>query len=210
MLSVSKAVIARLPRYYRYICDLEVQGVSKVSSSELAQIMNVTSSQIRQDFNYFGGFGKQGYGYDIKVLKKEIARLLGLNNTYNVLIVGGGNVGRAYVGVSSIKNYGFNFKGIVDIDPQIVGTKINNVPVIEPSQIETFVKDNDIKIGIIVVPKENAKQLAHKLYDAGVRAFINFAHADLNLPVDAYIKNIHFSDSLLELAYSLSNNNWNY
>ncbi len=205
--SISTAVIKRLPRYYRYLTDLKQENVERISSEELSKRMGVTASQIRQDLNNFGGFGQQGYGYNVKFLREEIGKILGLDTPHNMIIIGGGNLGRALAGYSNFASRGFVVKGIFDANPELVGTKVKGVKIMSMGVLENFLKENEISIVVLTIPKEAAVEVAEKLYQCGVRAIFNFAHVDLNLPSDAYVENVHLSENLMRLSYRLNAKN---
>ena len=201
---ISQAVIGRLPRYYRYLGDLKDEGVERISSQELSRRMNVTASQIRQDFNNFGGFGQQGYGYNVDYLYNEIGKILGLNEEHNLIIVGAGNLGRALTNYSNYENRGFHFMGLFDKNPEFVGKKIGSLEIMPMDKIEDFIIDNNIDIVVIAIPKAGAVQVADRVVKIGVKAIWNFAHVDLNVPDDVVVENVHLSDSLMKLSYNLA------
>ncbi len=201
---ISAAVIRRLPRYYRYLVELQDQEVERISSEELSRRMGVTASQIRQDLNNFGGFGQQGYGYNVEYLKNEIGRILGLNQVHNVIIIGAGNLGRALAGYEKFSKNGFVMKGIFDRDPEVIGTKAGKLTVLPMEELSRFLAENDISIAALTVPKAEAQGVAEQLYAEGIRAVWNFAHMDLDLPKDVYIENVHLVDSLMQLSYRLN------
>lgn len=203
---ISKAVIRRLPRYYRYLNELLEQGVDRISSKDLSRLMNVTASQIRQDLNNFGEFGQQGYGYNIKNLHTEIGKLLGVDHPYNVIIIGAGNLGRALVNYKGFADHGFVFCGMFDRKEELKGTLVGNVEVHTMADLPDFLTENDVSIAAITIPREAAGEVTKKLYDEGMRYFWNFAHTDLHLPDDAIVKNVHLLDSLLELSYEINSN----
>ena len=200
---ISDAVIKRLPRYYRYLNDLMNENVERISSEELSRRMSVTASQIRQDFNNFGGFGQQGYGYNVEYLRNEIAKILGLDHDHNIIIIGGGNLGKAIAGYSRYELRGFKVKGIFDIDPAAIGTKVRDVEIMSMDRLESFIAENEISIAVLTIPVSAARELSERLYACGIRGFWNFAHTDLNLPSDAYVENVHLSESLMTLSYRL-------
>ncbi len=199
---ISKAVIDRLPRYYRYLGDLCDEGVERISSKELSIIMGVTASQIRQDLNHFGGFGQQGYGYNVEFLRDEIGKLLGLDKKHNLVIIGAGNLGRAIANYMNFEKRGFIIKGIFDIDESIIGTKIRDIKVLPLSEVEDFIKKNDIDIGVLTIPRGPAVKTAELLVSCGIRAIWNFAHVDLSVPEGVLVENVHLSDSLMKLSYN--------
>ncbi|MCR5719759.1 MAG: redox-sensing transcriptional repressor Rex [Lachnospiraceae bacterium] len=201
---ISQAVISRLPRYLRYLDDLKNEGIERISSKELSNRMHVTASQIRQDFNNFGGFGQQGYGYNVNYLYNEISKILGLNKTHNFIIVGAGNLGRALGGYLNFERRGFYFLGMFDINPERVGTKIRDVSVMHVDELQDFVKKNNVDIAVLTLPKNSAVEVADVLVSCGVKAIWNFAHVDLNVPEDVIVENVHLSDSLMKLSYNLN------
>ncbi len=203
---ISSAVIKRLPRYFRYLRDLLDQGVERISSEELSRMMHATASQVRQDLNSFGGFGQQGYGYNVEHLKDEIAKILGLDTPHNMIMIGAGNLGRAIAGYDKFDNRSFHIKGIFDNNPDLVGDVVRGITIMPMSELKRFIDENDISIAGLTVPKDQAKDIAEELYGYGIRAFWNFAHVDLRLPDDAYVENVHLSDSLMQLSYRLHNN----
>ena len=202
--SISAAVIKRLPRYYRYLSDLQSENVERISSDELSKRMGVTASQIRQDLNNFGGFGQQGYGYNVEYLRTEIGKILGLDKVHNMVIIGGGNLGRALAGYANFESRGFVVKGIFDSNPELVGTKIRDIKIMSMGVLETFLKENDVAIVALAIPRGDAVSVAKKLSDCGIRAIWNFAHVDLDLPSDAFVENVHLSESLVQLSYRLN------
>lgn len=201
---ISQAVIGRLPRYFRYLGELKDEGVERISSQDLSGLMKVTASQIRQDFNNFGGFGQQGYGYNVEYLYHEIGKILGLDRKHNFIIVGAGNLGRALGNYINFERRGFIFKGIFDADPQLAGREIRGVRVMPMEKLEQFMQDNDIDIAVLTIPKAGAVEVAEKLVRSGVRAIWNFAHVDLNVPEGIQVENVHLSDSLMKLSYNIS------
>ena len=201
---ISQAVIGRLPRYFRYLGELKDEGVERISSQDLSELMKVTASQIRQDFNNFGGFGQQGYGYNVEYLYREIAKILGLNETHNFIIVGSGNLGRALGNYLNFERRGFHLKGMFDQNPDVIGTVVRGVQVMPMEDMESFVKENDIDIAVLTLPKTSAVGVADRLAGIGIKAIWNFAHVDLNLPDGIQVENVHLSDSLMKLSYNLT------
>ncbi len=201
---ISSAVIKRLPRYYRYLSELLEKGIDRISSQELSKKMNVTASQIRQDFNNFGGFGQQGYGYNVSYLRDEIGKILGLEHHYNVIIVGAGNLGQALANYAGFVKRGFRISGIFDINPAVIGQVINGIEVMSIDVLETFVKEQGVNIAALTLPKDQASRIARKLAEMGVEAFWNFASTDLNLPEHVVVENVHLAESLMRLSYKLS------
>ena len=201
---ISRAVIRRLPRYYRYLGELLENGVERISSSDLSKRMKVTASQIRQDLNNFGGFGQQGYGYNVKYLYTEIGKILGLEENHNFIIIGAGNLGQALANYTSFENRGFILKGIFDVNPRLEGVTIRGVQIRMMDELSSFIRDNDVEIGVLTIPKEKSIEVANLLVDNGVRAIWNFAHTDLNLPDNVIVENVHLSESLMQLSYNIS------
>ena len=201
---ISQAVIGRLPRYFRYLGELKDDGVERISSQELSELMQVTASQIRQDFNNFGGFGQQGYGYNVKYLYTEIGKILGLEEDHNIIIIGAGNLGQALANYAAFENRGFILKGIFDVNPRLQGVSIRGVPIRMMDDLKTFVQNNEIDIAVLTIPKEKAIEVANMLVENGVRAIWNFAHTDLNLPDNVVVENVHLSESLMQLSYNIS------
>ena len=204
---ISQAVIRRLPRYYRYLGELLEDGVERISSNDLSKRMKLTASQIRQDLNNFGGFGQQGYGYNVKYLHTEIGKILGLENKHNFIIVGAGNLVQALANYSHFENQGFILKGIFDVNPTLRGMSIRDVPVRMMSEMKDFIKENNIEIAVLTIPKECAIDVAKDLVDAGIQAIWNFAHVDLNVPDNVIVESVHLSESLMRLSYNISRYN---
>ncbi len=201
---ISQAVIRRLPRYYRYLGELLEHGVERISSNDLSRRMKVTASQIRQDLNNFGGFGQQGDGYNVKYLYTEIGKILGLEEDHRMIIIGAGNLGQALANYAAFEKRGFLLKGIFDVNPRLQGMTIRGVPVRMMEELGGFVKDNDVEIAALTIPKDKAVEVADLLVANGVRAIWNFAHTDLNLPEDVIVENVHLSESLMQLSYKIS------
>ena len=201
---VSTAVIKRLPRYHRYLGDLLREGKMRISSSELSSIMNVTASQIRQDLNCFGGFGQQGYGYNIKYLYGKISDLLGVSQGYRAVIVGAGNLGRALAATRMFERRGVERIAMFDNDPRIVGSKIYNIDVYHVDTLADFCKREAVDIGVLTVPKEVARDIAATLCKCGVKGIWNFANMELKPEeYDCIVENIHLGDSLMTLCYEI-------
>ena len=201
---ISQAVISRLPRYFRYLGELRDEGVERISSQDLSELMKVTASQIRQDFNNFGGFGQQGYGYNVEYLYNEIGKILGLDRQHNFIIIGAGNLGRALGNYINFERRGFIFRGMFDQDPKLVGSKVRGVMIRPMEELETFIRENGVDIVVLTIPKTDAVSVAEQLAKTQIRAIWNFAHVDLNLPEGIQVENVHLSDSLMKLSYSIS------
>lgn len=201
---ISNAVIRRLPRYRRYLMELQKKGIDKISSNEFSSLIGYTASQIRQDLNNFGGFGQQGYGYSVDGLCNEISAILGLDKQYKMVIVGAGNLGQAIANHTYYYKAGFIVRGIFEINPRLIGMKINDIEVMDYDNIVEFVEDNEIDIGIICTTKDSAQEVADKLCFAGVQGLWNFAPVDIEAPKHVAIENVHISDSLHSLAYHMN------
>lgn len=203
---ISSAVIRRLPRYYRYLNDLYNNGVIRVSSETLARTMNLTASQIRQDLSCFGGFGQQGYGYNVERLRSEVADILGMSGNHTVIILGAGNLGRALIENFPFRANGFRLTAAFDIDSLLVGTRVGGIPVYHAHMLESYLKENMPSVAVLTVPVQNAKSVYEKLARNGVKGIWNFTNVELpkeNYP-DTIIENVHFADSLLTLSYMIS------
>ncbi len=201
---ISQAVIQRLPRYFRYLGELKDEGVERISSKELSELMKVTASQIRQDLNNFGGFGQQGYGYNVEYLYQEIGKILGLDKTHHFIIIGAGNLGRALGNYINFERRGFIFSGMFDQNLDLVGMEVRGIKVQPMESMERFIKENDIDIAVLTIPKAGAVAVAERLVQNGIKAIWNFAHVDLNVPENIQVENVHLSDSLMKLSYNLN------
>ena len=201
---ISKAVIKRLPRYYRYLGELLEDNVERISSNDLSKKMRVTASQIRQDLNNFGGFGQQGYGYNVKYLYTEIGKILGLDIVHPMIIVGAGNLGQALANYVEFEKRGFKLVGIFDVNPVLEGIAVRGIEIQMISDLPFFMKENNIEIAIVTLPKNKARDMAEILIENGIKAIWNFAHIDLDTPDDVIVENVHLSESLMTLSYNLS------
>ena len=204
---ISSSVIARLPRYYRFLCELYSNGAKRISSKELAEIMGFTASQIRQDFNCFGGFGQQGYGYNIEQLIGEFAGILGLNELKTAILIGAGNLGRAVASQMSFEDKGFKLIGIFDCDPLYTGIKIREIPISTDESIYDFCNEYHPDMAVLCLPADKAPDMVDTLVSLGVKSFWNFSHYDiLRKYPDLNVANVHLSDSLMTLSYIIKNN----
>lgn len=199
---IAMVVVRRLPRYYRYLGDLLNQGVERISSGELSKKMNVTASQIRQDLNCFGGFGQQGFGYNVAVLHEKIGEILGVKEEHNCIIAGAGNLGHALSNYHGLSKRGFNIVGIFDSDPAKIGTDINGLAVLDVKTMGDFISTHDVEIGVLAVPRDNTKEVADEMIKHGIKAIWNFSYVDLDVE-DVIVENVHLSDSLITLAFRL-------
>lgn len=204
---ISQAVIGRLPRYLRYLGDLKERNIERISSQELSSLMNVTASQIRQDFNNFGGFGQQGYGYNVEYLYDEISKILGLDHSHSFVIIGAGNLGKALGNYLNFERRGFIFKGMFDKNPELIGQMVRDVEIRPMEELEVFLRENTIDIAVLTIPKTGAVGLVDTLVDNGIKAIWNFAHVDLDVPKGVQVENVHLSDSLMKLSYNISRYN---
>ena len=202
---ISNNVIRRLPRYLRKLDELSKEGIERISSGELGNQMGLTPSQIRQDFSCFGEFGQQGYGYNVRALHREIATILGLRRSFSVILIGVGNLGHALIENFSFRQFGFRFLGAFEIRKDLVGTDIAGYSVMDAAGQDAFIKDNDVDIAILSVPRPRAQAVADTLMESGIKAIWNFTDVELDAHGSGVIiENIHFADSLLTLSYLLS------
>ena len=201
---ISQAVIGRLPRYLRYLGELKDEGIERVSSQELSEIMQVTASQIRQDLNTFGGFGQQGYGYNVDFLHEKIRKILGLDKAHRLILVGAGNLGQALVNYTNFERRGFLFRGVFDKNPEVCGKEIRGLLVRPMEEMDGFVRKNGIDIAVLAIPKSSAVEVVGQLAACGIRGIWNFAHVDLKVPAHIQVESVHLSDSLMKLSYNLA------
>ena len=204
--NISDAVIRRLPRYYRQLTDLCNRGVVRISSHSLGQEMNITASQIRQDFSCFGEFGQQGYGYNVEELKAEIGHILGVDNDHHLIMIGVGNLGHALLQNFPFSQCGFSVEAAFDVSPSVIGATVNGIPVYAMSELDSFLRDHTVDVVVLTIPQSVAQDTADHLIDLGVKGFWNFTNIELSsqLP-DVQFENIHFADSLLTLSYRIAN-----
>ena len=207
---ISQAVIRRMPRYYRYLGELLEDGVERISSNDLSKRMNVTASQIRQDLNNFGGFGQQGYGYNVKFLYEEIGKILGLNQKHNIIVIGAGNLGQALANYVKFEKLGFVITALFDVNPALEGVTVRGIKIHMLDELEDYCKDHVVDIAALTKPKEKADAIANRLVNLGIQAIWNFAHVDLDLiDKDVVVENVHLSDSLMQLSYNIVKNKQN-
>lgn len=200
---ISEAVIKRLPRYYRYLNDLSEEGVERISSAELSKIMKVTASQIRQDLNHFGGFGQQGYGYNVRTLYEEIGKILGLDKAQTMVLVGAGRLGQALANYVRFEKRGFRVIGIFDSNPELIGSTVRQCVIQSATELPAFLDTHNVDIVTLAIPRKNAQELAETVAAHGVHAIWNFTPADLNLPDDVVVENVRLSESLMKLSCDL-------
>lgn len=202
---VSIAVIKRLPKYYRYLGMIAEKGIIRISSQELSNITGLTASQIRQDLNHFGGFGQQGYGYNVEELRGEIERIIGINRDYNAVIVGAGNIGHALAQYERFEGLGFMIIGMFDTDEEKIGEEFDGIPVYDHAELSTFIDKEKVDIVVITTPAHVAQQVADIAVDAGVKGIWNFAPVDLKVPEKVVVENVHLNESLFTLTYYINN-----
>ncbi|CEK32228.1 redox-sensing transcriptional repressor Rex [[Clostridium] sordellii] len=204
--NISMAVIRRLPKYHRYLGDLLDKDIQRISSKELSDIIGFTASQIRQDLNNFGGFGQQGYGYNVEELYSEIGKILGLSRTYNSIIIGAGNLGQAIANYAGFTKAGFKIKALFDANPRMIGLKIRDFEILDSESIEEFVSENNIDIAILCIPKNGAQDVVDRLVKVGIKGIWNFAPLDLEVPKDVIVENVNLTESLFTLSYLMNEN----
>ena len=204
---ISQAVIRRMPRYYRYLGELLEEGVERISSSDLSRRMKVTASQIRQDLNNFGGFGQQGYGYNVQFLYDEIGKIMGLDKTYNIIVIGAGNLGQAITNYVKFEKFGFIMTALFDVNPALKGKDVRGIPIYMMDELEGYCAREKVDIAALTLPKEKADETAKRLVELGIHAIWNFAHVDLDLKdSQVVVENVHLSDSLMQLSYNIVKN----
>lgn len=204
---ISQAVIRRMPRYYRYLGELLEEGVERISSNDLSRRMRVTASQIRQDLNNFGGFGQQGYGYNVQYLYDEIGKILGLNERHNIIVIGAGNLGQAITNYVKFEKFGFMITALFDVNPKLKGQTVRGIPIYLMEDLDEYCKEHRVDIAALTLPKEKADETAQHLVKLGIHAIWNFAHVDLDLSDNqVVVENVHLSDSLMQLSYNIVKN----
>lgn len=205
--NISMAVIRRLPKYHRYLRDLLEKEIYRISSKELSEIIGFTASQIRQDLNNFGGFGQQGYGYNVEELHGEISKILGLDKKYNTIVIGAGNLGHAIANYAGFTKSGYEIKALFDINPRMIGLKMRDLEILDIENVESYIKENDITIAVLCIPKSGAQEVVDKLINSGVKGIWNFAPVDLEVPKDIVVENVNLTESLFTLSYLMSEEN---
>lgn len=200
---ISRAVIRRLPKYYRYLGEVYDSGVKRISSKELSKIMNITASQIRQDLNNFGSFGLQGYGYNIELLYDEIGRILGLDKSHKLVVIGCGHIGQAIMNYQSFSSRGFVFTAAFDNDPKIIGTKINEVDVLDVKDLEKYLLENEVDIVCLTLPKCDFKDIINTINNSSVTGVWNFTNMEIHFREGIQTENVHLMDSLMTLSYRI-------
>lgn len=204
---ISQAVVRRMPRYYRYLGELLDEGVERISSNDLSRKMNVTASQIRQDLNNFGGFGQQGYGYNVKYLYEEIGKILGLNQMHNIIVIGAGHLGQALANYAKFEKLGFKIIALFDVNPALDGVSVRGIKIYMLDKLEEFCGAHTVDIAALTMPKSKADAIANRLVNNGIQAIWNFAHVDLDIiDKDVVVESVHLSDSLMQLSYNIVKN----
>ena len=204
--NISDAVIRRLPRYYRQLNSLYASGVVRISSHSLGQEMNITASQIRQDFSCFGEFGQQGYGYNVEELRSEIGHILGVDKNHHLIMIGAGNLGHALLQNFPFSQTGFTVDAAFDVSPALIGSVINGVPILSMDELESFIRTHPVDVVSLTIPQHVAQETADRLTALGVRGFWNFTNIELtSADPSVQVENIHFADSLLTLSYRIAN-----
>ena len=204
---ISNAVIRRLPRYRRYLRELQKQGVEKISSNDFSELIGYTASQIRQDLNNFGDFGQQGYGYSVDGLYEEVSKILGLDHDYKMVLVGAGNLGQAITNYVKFEKFGFMITALFDVNPKLKGQTVRGIPIYLMEDLDEYCKDQRVDIAALTLPKEKADETAQHLVKLGIHAIWNFAHVDLDLSDNqVVVENVHLSDSLMQLSYNIVKN----
>ena len=201
---ISKHIVRRLPRYFRFLGELSEQGVERISSTDLSKLMNVTASQIRQDLNKFGGFGQQGYGYNVNHLHKEIGHILGIDTPHKVIMIGAGNLCSAIMHYRSFPKYGFNIIAAFDACPAKIGTYINGILIHSMDELESFIDDNQVDIAVLTVPTSSAHSVLDRLGETSIKGIWNFAHVDVEMPNNIKVENVHLSESMMILSYNIA------
>ena len=202
--NISMAVIRRLPKYHRYLSDLLEKDIHRISSKELSDIIGFTASQIRQDLNNFGGFGQQGYGYNVEALYKEIGKILGLDRRYSAVVIGAGNLGQAIANYSGFKTSGFDIKALFDANPRLIGLYFRDFEVLDSETVQDYVKENNIDIAILCIPKKGVQETVDRLVDAGIKGIWNFASTDVEVPNNIIVENVNLRESLFTLSYLMN------
>jgi len=203
---VSDAVIKRLPRYFRYLADLKENNVLRISSKALSEKMGFTASQIRQDLSCFGGFGQQGYGYNVESLYSELKKILGVNKSFGIIIIGAGNLGQAIANYGKFEKRGYFLKGIFDVNKDLIGNKIDGVDIMTMDSLPEFLKNNHVDIAVLTVPRNVTTVVAEDIVKLGIKGIWNFSAMDIKVPDDVEVENVHLSDSIMVLGYKIKNN----
>ena len=203
---VSDAVIKRLPRYFRYLTDLKDSNVLRISSKALSEKMGFTASQIRQDLSCFGGFGQQGYGYNVESLYNELRKILGVDKSFSIVIIGAGNLGQAIANHGKFEKRGYFLKGIFDVNKELIGDSINGIEIMDMSKLREFLKSTHVDIAVLTIPRLVTGNVANEIVQLGIKGIWNFSAMDLKVPDDVVVENVHLSDGIMVLGYKIKNN----
>ncbi len=201
---ISKPSIRRHPRYFRFLGELKDRGMERISSTDLSKLMNVTASQIRQDLNKFGGFGQQGYGYNVNYLHQEIGRILGIDTPHNMIMIGAGNLCSAIMHYRSFPRYGFNIIAAFDVCPDKIGQPVNGIEIRDMEELESFISSHKVDIAVVTVPTSSAPDVLSRLGKTNIKGVWNFAHVDVEMPNNIQVENVHLSESLMILSYHIA------
>lgn len=201
---IPNAVIKRMPKYLRCLGELYDSGIKKTSSRELSERANVTASQLRQDLNNFGGFGLQGYGYDVCFLYNEIKKILGLNRIYNLIIIGGGNIGQALANYTEFEKRGIFIRAIFDVNPRLIGMEIRGIKIYDLDMLETYTVKNSVDIAVIATPGRAAQSVSERIIKLGIEGIWNFSHTDIKTNLNAIVENVNLTDGIMTLLYKFN------
>lgn len=202
---VSSAVVRRLPKYHRYLGHIQDSGIVRVSSQELSDITGCTASQIRQDLNNFGGFGQQGYGYNVDSLREEIGKIIGMDKDYEVILIGAGNIGHSLANYQPFEDSGFHIRAIFDANNKIIGTELAGIPILDVRDLAEYLEGHEVDIAVIAIPQQYAQEVCNTCSEGGVRGIWNFAPIDLDVPEGVVLENVHLEESLSTLIYYMGN-----
>ncbi|MEA4973424.1 Redox-sensing transcriptional repressor Rex [bioreactor metagenome] len=201
---ISNAIISRLPRYYMCLGELNESGTIKTSSKEISEKTNIPAGQLRQDLNNFGGFGLQGYGYDVKFLYNKIKKIIGLNKTYNLIIIGGGNIGQALANYADFEAYGIYIRAIFDINPKLIGIQVRGINIYDTDYLGEYIQKNPVDIAVLTLPANKAKHTADRIISYGVKGIWNFSHIDISVPNNVMVENVNLTDGIMALIYKIN------
>lgn len=201
---ISNAVISRLPKYFLCLGELKESGTTKTSSKEISEKTNIPAGQLRQDLNNFGGFGLQGYGYDVKYLYSKIRKIIGLNKTYNLILIGGGNIGQALANYAEFESYGIFIRAIFDINPKLIDMQVRGIKIYDLDYLGSYIHNNPVDIAVLTLPASKAKVVAQKVISYGVKGIWNFSHTDINAPKGIVVENVNLTDGIMALLYKIN------
>lgn len=203
---ISNAIISRLPKYYICLNELKENGIVKTSSKEISERTNIPAGQLRQDLNNFGGFGLQGYGYDVKFLHDKIKKIIGLNKTYNIIVIGGGNIGQALANYADFESYGIYIRAIFDINPKLIGIEVRGIKIYDVDDLSEYIEGNPVDIAVLTLPANKARHIASKIVSYGIKGIWNFSHTDLIVPPNVVVENVNLTDGIMTLLYKINQN----